>query len=138
MIPPLPVDVQEPRANPLVPQAESLDDGERPDVVEPDVDLDAVQAGGPEGVVDRQRESTRREAPPRRRLREPVARRRRLLGGPDDAEEVHLADDPATDLDDPRQRPIGTRLLVELTDELPVGRPSRAPRPPAAGSAPRA
>ena len=74
VVAPAVLDVQVPLAQPLVAEAQLLDDPQRRPVLRPDVDLDAVQPERVEAVVGGQRDGRRGDPAARRRARTPSTR----------------------------------------------------------------
>ena len=115
---------------------ELLDDAQRVGVLRPDRDLDAVQPGGEEAVVDHHGDRARHHPAPGVVLVEPVADRGELRRAAHDVVDRHLAGEPSVHLDRERERrPLPglpgsrrTSCLKLVGPGLAAGRHGRVPR----------
>ena len=95
VVAPVPVDVQEPRREADLADPELLHDPQRVGVLGPDADLDAVQAGRGEAVVDRHRDRPRHHPAAGEVLVDPVADRGELRRPAHDVVDGQLAGERA-------------------------------------------
>src|SRR3954451_9568707 len=115
VVAPLPRDVQERAAYPLLPEAELLDDASAGRVLRADVHLDAVQADPPEAVVGDQGDRRRHHAVTGDPLVDPVTEMRGVQRAAYDATDVELPHE---------------RAVVEHTEGQPPTEPGILAEPP--------
>ena len=126
---------------PLVAEAQLLDDPQAGGVLRPDVDLHPVQPERAEAVVRRHRHRRRHDAAPGVRLARSSSPSARTAASPTGSTRRSAAR-PAASVpgDHPRQHPPGPALAAVVPDQLaePQGRPRVAPArsPPTAAARP--